>query len=62
MECATSGGLGNLTPVPASRALLTDTSMFPSDAEMARYFTIGPVPQAAERQRTRLWAAFKAGN
>ena len=48
--------------VPASRALLTDTSMFPSDAEMARYFTIGPVPQAAERQRTRLWAAFKAGN
>ena len=48
--------------VPASRALLTDTSMFPSDADMARYFTIGPVPHTAERQRTRLWAAFKAGN
>jgi putrescine transport system substrate-binding protein len=48
--------------VPASRALLTDASMFPSDAEMARYFTIGPVPQAAERLRTRLWARFKAGN
>jgi putrescine transport system substrate-binding protein len=48
--------------VPASRATLADTSMFPSDAEMARYFTIGPVPQAAERLRTRLWARFKAGN
>jgi putrescine transport system substrate-binding protein len=48
--------------VPASRALLADTSMFPSDSEMARYFTIGAVPQAAERVRTRLWARFKAGN
>lgn len=48
--------------VPASRALLTDASMFPSNIEMARYFTIGPVPQAAERIRTRLWSRFKAGN
>ncbi len=28
---------------------------------MATFFTIGPVPQAAERQRTRMWARFKAG-
>jgi putrescine transport system substrate-binding protein len=48
--------------VPASRAMLADTTVFPSDTEMARYFTIGPVPQAAERSRTRLWARFKAGN
>ena len=48
--------------VPASQALLKDTSMFPTEAERARFFTIGPVPQAAERTRTRLWARFKAGN
>ncbi len=47
--------------VPASRAMIADRSVFPSEAEMARYFTIGPVPQAAERLRTRLWARFKAG-
>jgi putrescine transport system substrate-binding protein len=47
--------------VPASRATVADHSVFPSDAEMARFFTIGPVPQAAERSRTRLWARFKAG-
>jgi putrescine transport system substrate-binding protein len=47
--------------VPASKAMISDTSMFPSDAEMARYFTIGAVPHAAERTRTRLWARFKAG-
>jgi putrescine transport system substrate-binding protein len=48
--------------VPASRALIADISIFPSDAEMARYFTIGAVPHSAERTRTRLWARFKAGN
>jgi putrescine transport system substrate-binding protein len=52
--------------VPASRAmirpeLLADTSIFPTSAQMATYFTIGPVPQAVERQRTRMWAHFKAG-
>ena len=47
--------------VPSSRAEVADPSVFPSDAEMARMFTIGPVPQAAERLRTRLWARFKAG-
>ena len=47
--------------VPASRAMIKDLSVFPSEAEMARHFTIGPVPQTAERPRTRLWARFKAG-
>jgi putrescine transport system substrate-binding protein len=47
--------------VPASKAMIADTSMFPPDAEMARYFTIGAVPHSAERTRTRLWARFKAG-
>ena len=28
---------------------------------MASFFTVGPVPQAAERARTRMWARFKAG-
>jgi putrescine transport system substrate-binding protein len=53
--------------VPASRPmiraeLLADTNIFPTPAQMATFFTIGPVPQAAERQRTRMWAHFKAGH
>jgi len=53
--------------VPASKPmiraeLLADTSIFPTPAQMATFFTIGPVPQAAERQRTRMWARFKAGH
>jgi putrescine transport system substrate-binding protein len=53
--------------VPASHAmiqpaLLADTSIFPTPAQLATFFTIGPVPQAAERQRTRMWARFKAGH
>ncbi len=52
--------------VPASRAairpeLLADTDVFPTDAQLAGFFTIGPVPQAAERARSRVWARFKAG-
>lgn len=52
--------------IPASRAmikpeLLADTNVFPTEAQLDSYFTIGPVPQAAERARTRLWARFKAG-
>jgi putrescine transport system substrate-binding protein len=52
--------------VPASRPmirpeLLADTNIFPTPAQMAAFFTIGPVPPAAERQRTRMWARFKAG-
>jgi putrescine transport system substrate-binding protein len=59
-------GITNVThypnAVPASRGMVTDPSVFPSDAEMSRYFTIGAVPQAAERTRTRLWQRFKAGS
>jgi len=59
-------GITNVThypnAVPASRAMIGDTSIFPSDAQMSGYFTIGAVPQDAERSRTRLWARFKAGN
>lgn len=59
-------GITNVThypnAVPASRSMVTDPAVFPSAAEMAGYFTIGPVPQAAERLRTRLWDRFKAGN
>jgi putrescine transport system substrate-binding protein len=52
--------------VPASRKtirpeLLADPAIYPTAAEIARLFTIGPVPTAAERQRTRMWARFKAG-
>jgi putrescine transport system substrate-binding protein len=43
-------------------ALLSDTDIFPTSAQMATFFTIGPIPQAAERQRTRMWARFKAGH
>jgi putrescine transport system substrate-binding protein len=58
-------GITNVThypnAIPATRPLLTDPAVIPSEAEMARYFTIGPVPHAAERPRTRLWSRFKAG-
>ena len=52
--------------VPASRPmirpeLLADTNVFPTEAQLNGFFTIGPVPQAAERARTRLWSRFKAG-
>jgi putrescine transport system substrate-binding protein len=52
--------------VPATRvlvrpALLDDPNVFPTDAVMRRFFTIGPSTPAADRARTRLWARFKAG-
>jgi putrescine transport system substrate-binding protein len=52
--------------VPATRALITpdllaDTNVFPTDRQIAGFFTIGPVPQSAERARSRMWARFKAG-
>lgn len=52
--------------VPASRALVDaevarDPAVFPDEALRARFFTIGPVPQTAERARSRMWARFKAG-
>jgi putrescine transport system substrate-binding protein len=59
-------GITNVThypnAVPSSRAMVADPSVFPSDAELSRYFTIGAVPQTSERSRTRLWARFKAGS
>ncbi|HJS87359.1 MAG TPA: extracellular solute-binding protein [Acetobacteraceae bacterium] len=63
-------GITNVTrypnAVPASRPmirpeLLADPAIYPTQAEDTRLFTIGPVPSAAERQRTRMWARFKAG-
>jgi putrescine transport system substrate-binding protein len=53
--------------VPASRpfvrpALLDDPNIYPQPDRIASFFTIGPVPQAAERARNRMWARFKAGN
>jgi putrescine transport system substrate-binding protein len=52
--------------VPASRAmirpeLLADTNIFPTPEQMKTFFTIGPVPPSAARQRTRMWDRFKAG-
>jgi len=53
--------------VPASRALihpdlLANPAVYPTPEAMARLFHIGPVPLAAERARTRMWARFKAGH
>jgi putrescine transport system substrate-binding protein len=52
--------------VPASRqyidpALTAPDGVFPSEQQMAGFFTIGPIPPAAERARSRMWARFKAG-
>ena len=53
--------------VPASHAmirpeLLADTNMFPTPAQMATFFSIGPLSRSAERQRSRMWDRFKAGH
>jgi putrescine transport system substrate-binding protein len=53
--------------VPATRVLvrpelLDDPNVFPTDAVMRLFFTIGPSAPGADRARTRLWARFKAGN
>ena len=52
--------------VPASTPMIrpdlkADTNVFPTPEQMAGFFTIQAVPQAAERARTRMWARFKAG-
>jgi putrescine transport system substrate-binding protein len=52
--------------VPASDAMISkdildDPSIYPPPAVRQQFFTIGAVPQAAERARTRMWARFKAG-
>ena len=58
--------IGQAQRVPTSRPmiraeLLADTNIFPTAEQMATFFTVGPVPQAAQRQRSRMWARFKAG-
>ena len=64
-------GITNVThypnAVPASRALISpalrnDRDVFPDDAQIAGFFSPGPVPREAERARTRMWARFKAGS
>jgi putrescine transport system substrate-binding protein len=52
--------------VPASRPmiradLLNNPAVYPTPEAMAHMFQIGPVPLAAERARTRMWARVKAG-
>jgi putrescine transport system substrate-binding protein len=52
--------------VPASRPLIRadltgPDGVFPTQAQLDGFFTIGPVPAAAERARTRMWSRFKAG-
>jgi putrescine transport system substrate-binding protein len=52
--------------VPASdtmirKDILDDPAIYPPEAVQRQFFTIGAVPQAAERARTRMWARFKAG-
>jgi putrescine transport system substrate-binding protein len=52
--------------VPASRPmihpdLLNDPAVYPTAETMSHLFQIGPVPLAAERARTRMWARVKAG-
>jgi putrescine transport system substrate-binding protein len=52
--------------VPASEAMirkdiLDDPSIYPPASVRQQFFTIGAVPQTAERARTRMWARFKAG-
>ena len=41
--------------------LLNDPAVYPTPEAMAHLFQIGPVPLAAERARTRMWARVKAG-
>jgi putrescine transport system substrate-binding protein len=52
--------------MPASEAMirkdiLDDPSIYPPASVRQQFFTIGAVPQTAERARTRMWARFKAG-
>ncbi|WP_428487750.1 extracellular solute-binding protein [Rhodopila sp.] len=52
--------------IPATRALvrpalLNDPNVFPTDAEVKTFFTIGASTPTADRARTRMWSRFKAG-
>lgn len=53
---AVPGSLATIEP-----AIKNDTNVFPTEAQMAKFFTVKAPPQAAERLRTRMWARFKAG-
>jgi putrescine transport system substrate-binding protein len=71
LDPATMAAITNTTrypnAVPASRPMIkpeiaNDPSIFPPAEEMAKFFTIGPIPATAERARSRMWAHFKAGD
>ena len=52
--------------VPGSRESIApevrdDPNVYP-DTASPRFFTVRAVPQSADRQRTRMWARFKAGH
>jgi putrescine transport system substrate-binding protein len=52
--------------LPATRKLvnpnlLKDPNVFPTEADMRRFFTIHAFAPAADRLRTRVWSRFKAG-
>ena len=52
--------------IPATRKLvnpdlLNDPNVFPTDADMRRFFPIHASTPAADRLRTRVWSRFKAG-
>lgn len=52
--------------VPASKAMirkdiLDNPAVYPPASVASAFFTTTAVPQAAERERTRMWARFKAG-
>ena len=52
--------------VPASRAqvdpaIRDDPNVYPDAAALARSFTVRAVNERAVRERTRMWARFKAG-
>jgi putrescine transport system substrate-binding protein len=70
LEPEVMAGITNATrypnAVPASDAMihkdiLDDPAIYPPPAVQRQFFTIGAVPQTAERARTRMWARFKAG-
>lgn len=63
---ATTNKVHYANAVPASLAMVEpeirdDHNVFPTEAQMATFFTVTATPQSAERARTRMWARFKAG-
>ncbi len=43
-------------------AVTSSPAAFPTPAQVARMYTLNPLPPKAERVRTRTWTNFKAGN